>query len=221
MRRWQAHIALAQMIGDPITVGSPVTVIPDGVRYSRQLRDLYLYRAMMSIIDGIIQPAITVPDVEASAQLQRYLPNYVVEDIVTQAVWSVNNELLLTRRPLYVHSVYFNTTKVAFIKQPAARFFSMQANNPYHDGRHDPIYTISAPQAAGGAESYGKGRIKIELPTFLNTTDSIHVLYIPTPIDPSTQAVTDILDFEPLLYDKVINVANQYAKADAQEAGAQ
>lgn len=219
MRRWQAHIALAQMIGDPITVGSPVTVIPDGVRYSRQLRDLYLYRAMLNIIDSIIQPAMQAPDFEASSQLQRYLPNYLVEDIITEPVWSVNNQLPLTRRPLYVHSVFFDTTKVAFIKQPAARFFSMQTNNPYHDGRHDPIYTIAPPQAAGALEAYGKGNIRIQLPTFLNTLDNIHAIYIPTPIDPATQSVTDVLDFEPLLYDKVITVANSFAKADAQEGG--
>lgn len=219
MRRWQAHIALAQMIGDPITVGSPVTVIPDGVRYSRQLRDLYLYRAMLNIIDSIIQPAMQSPDFEASGQLQRYLPNYVVEDIITEPVWSVNNDLPLTRRPLYVHSVFFDTTKVAFIKQPAARFFSMQSTNPYHDAGHDPIYTLAPPQAVGALESYAKGKIRIQLPSFLNTTDSIHALYIPTPIDPATQAVTDVLDFEPLLYDKVITVANTFAKADAQEGG--
>jgi hypothetical protein len=222
MRRWQAHIALAQMIGDPIVVsGSPVTVIPDGVRYSRQLRDLYLYRAMLSIMDSIVQPALQAPDAEASAQLQRYLPNYVVEDIVPYATWSLNNELLLTRRPVYVHAVYFETTKITFIKQPANRFHAIQSANPYHDMGHDAMYSVSSPQAVGGTESYGKGKIKVEIPQFNNTTDSIHALYIPTPIDPSTQTASDVLDFEPLLYDKVISVANSYAKADAQEAQGQ
>jgi hypothetical protein len=218
MRRWQAHIALAQMIGDPITVGSPVTVIPDGVRYSRQLRDLYLYRAMMNLIEGIIQPVLSMSETDASTQIQRYLPNYLVEDVIAYASWNPNNELNLTRRPLYIHSVYFPTTQVAFTKQPANRFHAMQSTNPYHDNSHDPLYRVAPPQAVGGAEAYAKGKLKIELPPFLNTVDDINVLYVPTPLDPSTQAVTDVLDFEPMLYDKVLNLANQYARTDAQES---
>jgi hypothetical protein len=222
MRIWQAHIALAQMMGDPIIVsGSPVTVIPDGVRYSRQLRDLYLYRAMLSIMDSIVQPALQVADVEASSQLQRYMPNYVVEDIIPYATWSVNNTLLLTRRPVVVHTVWFDTTQVAFSRQPANRFHAIQSTNPYHDISHDAMYSVFPAQAAGALEAYGKGRLKIRIPAFVNSTDDIHVLYVPTPLDPSTQAASDVLDFEPLMYDKIITTANTFAKADAQETQAQ
>jgi len=222
MRIWQAHIALAQMMGDPIIVsGSPVTVIPDGVRYSRQLRDLYLYRAMLSIMDSIVQPALQVADVEASSQLQRYMPNYVVEDIIPFASWSLNDELLLSRRPVTVHSVWFERTQIAFARQPANRFHAIQSTNPYHDISHDAMYSILPAQVAGGTEAYGKGRLKIRVPAFVNTTDDIHVLYVPTPLDPSTQTANSILDFEPLMYDKIITTANTFAKADAQETQAQ
>jgi len=224
MRVWQAHLALAQMIGDPIAIsGSPVVVIADGVRYSKNLRDLYLYRGLLGVLNSFIEAAAGQP-MQISDVLTRVMPNYIVHEtvpdlndsaITTEAGglrWS------LSRRPAAVISVF--QPQIQFRRESLSKFHN-NLNNPYIVGNQDPTFTIFASQVPGGGDSYGKGSILLRATgDYVTKWDGTehHVTYVPVPLNPADQSPEDILDFEPTLYDKVLAQANQYAKIDSQEA---
>lgn len=224
MKVWQAHLALAQMMGDPIAVsGSPVVSLADGVRYSKNLRDLYLYRAMMSILEGALQPLSAQP-VQIGDILSRYMPNFIVQEQVndlTSLVGDVSNADLrwnLSRRPIAVISV-FNDSGVQFRQETLSRFHNNVAH-PYHAGQQDPTFAIYTPQAVAGTNSYGNGTVILRATgNYQNKWGgSPHfITYVPTPTNPADQTPEQVLDFEPILYDKVLNTANTFAKIDSQE----
>lgn len=218
MRIWQAHLALAQMIGDPIVVsGSPITAIPDGVRYSKRLRDLYLYRATLSTLEGIMASIMQLPHMQAVEALQRYLPNFIIEDtVLTIGDLEPNYVMPLTRRPVYMLAVHQGN--VQFRQESAGRFFA-KLYNPYQQNTQDPTYTMHVPQAVGN-NPYAKGNLKLRFTgEYAVKWDGtpISALYVPVPNDPSGMMPEDPLDFEPLLFDKILQQANTYAKIDAQE----
>lgn len=224
MKVWQAHLALAQMIGDPIAIsGSPVVVIADGVRYSKNLRDLYLYRGLVSVLNSFIEAAAGQP-MQISDVLTRVMPNYIVHETVPTlsdpAITDDGSGMRwdLSRRPAAVISVY--QPQLQFRRESLSKFHN-NLNNPYITGNQDPTFTIFAAQSPAGGDSYGKGSILIRA-----TGDYVskygatvhHITYVPVPLNPADQSPEDVLDFEPTLYDKVLAQANQYAKIDSQEA---
>jgi hypothetical protein len=219
MKVWQAHTALAQMIGDPITVsGSPVTLIPDGVRYSKKLRDLYLYRAMLNILDSIVGQTLQLPEQQAIETIQRYIPNYIVQDSIELGDLATDFTFDLSRRPVMMLGVY-NDAGVHFRSETLNRFYA-KMNHPWHEAQTDPRYTLFTPAALTTGQSYQNGRLRFDFSgDFYNKWEAteIHAVYIPTPLDPNTQSAEDPLDFEVLLADKVITIANTFAKADSQE----
>lgn len=217
MRIWEAHIALSRQIGDPISVtGSPPATIPDGVRYSRALRDIYLYRASLNIVQQVLTQAAQLPEKQAHEIIQRAFPNYIIEDnlgAVNNAIFEYN----LTRRPAWVYSVHTNNYH-QFQKSSLNRFNSYQ--NPYVDGRPDPMYVLVPGVAPVGIAPYANGRIRIQYPNgFLQASgaNALFCAYLPTPLNPATQAVTDVLDMEPLYYEALLQSAAQMALSDSQE----
>lgn len=217
MRIWEAHIALSRQIGDPISVtGSPPATIPDGVRYSRALRDIYLYRASLNIVQQVLTQAAQLPDRQAHEVIQRAFPNYIIEDnlgAVNNAIFEYN----LTRRPAWVYSVHTNNYH-QFQKSSLNRFNSYQ--NPYVDGNPDPMYVLVPGTAPLGNAPYAAGRIRIAYPNgFLQASgaNTLFCAYLPTPLNPATQAVTDVLDMEPLYYETLLQAAAQMALSDSQE----
>ena len=225
MKIWQAHLALAQMIGDPIAIsGSPVTVIPDGVRYSKNLRDIYLYRAMLGIINSAVEGLAAQP-VQVSDILTRMMPNFIIHESVNNLNALVSDVSTgdyrweLQRRPVAIISV-FNDNSVQFRRESLPRFHN-NVSNPYIQGYQDPTFTQFAASTAVGNESYGKGNVILRFNgNYSNRWSGTvhHITYIPTPINPADQTPETPLDFEPMLFDKVLLQANTYAKIDAQEA---
>lgn len=207
------------MIGDPITVGSPFTTVPDGVRYSKQLRDLYLYRAMVSIIEGAIKQVVGMPDAEASLALQKLFPNYIIEDDLTLDV-ADDIQADLTRRPAWVYGVYMNSGgSTQFRKESLSRLYSVNTNI-YREGYSDPMYALVVPQALGVSDAYQNGILRLVVPPGYMTSwgASLHrCLYLPTPFNPATQVTTEVLDFEPMHFDTVLKIAKDLAMIDAQE----
>jgi hypothetical protein len=218
MRIWEAHIALSRQIGDPISVtGSPPATIPDGVRYSRALRDIYLYRSALNIVQQVITQAAQLPDKAAHEIIARAFPNYIVEDNLGVINNNVTDEYNLTRRPAWVYSVHTDNYH-QFQKSSLPRFNSY--SNPYVDGRPDPMYVLVPGVAPVGIAPYANGRIRITYPNgFIQTsgTNRLFCAYLPTPLNPATQAVNDVLDMEPLYYETLLQAAAQMALSDSQE----
>lgn len=69
----ELHTQLAYIIGDPIR---PINsnIIPDGVRFSRVLRENYLQRAFDEIIALYVQQILAVPNGQSSMLINRLFP---------------------------------------------------------------------------------------------------------------------------------------------------
>lgn len=88
MLLWEAHRDLAASLGDYVELLDPitdVTVIPDGVRYSKVARDSYITRAMFETIRQILSLVPGIPHKETSRILQSVLPTLIYKKDLTIA----------------------------------------------------------------------------------------------------------------------------------------
>lgn len=202
------------MIGDPITVsGSPVVSIPDGVRYSLRARNLYLYRAMLSLFEDVTKQTATLPLDQSREIWSTMFPTYMIEDTVGP-VTTNEFEADLTRKPVFIHSVYTdaNPFNVVWRKETPGLFNSRPSQ--YHQNFSDPHYTLIPGTIA---------RLRMNVPSGYTTDHSLNnvkVHYVPLPTDPEDQVPEDEMDFEPTYMDGIINRANIYARADSQDVQA-
>jgi hypothetical protein len=221
MQLWQAHLALSSMIGDPIEVGSPVTsntVIPDGVRYSKRLRDVYLYRAMLAIFDEVLQQTAALDTAQADQVWFNLFPTFLVED--TFAGLATNEATLtLTRKPVRIHNVYTNYDggRDGYTFRPAPSRKTLRRKNTVNRAEHDPQYTIAAGTPAAITVNVPTGYVQTYGTQAIAGPLAIKCLYTPVPADPSTQTANQVLDFEPIQLNRVIAKANLYARADSQD----
>lgn len=78
MQVWELHTNLSNAIGDPIRYTSSDAisgrVIPDGVRYSKQLRDNYIFRAGLEIQKQITEVIASLPHKIASSVIEGLHP---------------------------------------------------------------------------------------------------------------------------------------------------
>lgn len=81
MKVWELHTSLARSIGDPIIKDDgnlygasdaiANSLLYDGVRYTKDIRDSYLTKAMLSVQLDVIRQCISLPRSHASKILQR------------------------------------------------------------------------------------------------------------------------------------------------------
>lgn len=78
MQVWELHTNLSYAIGDPIRYTSDDAisgrVIPDGIRYSKQLRDNYIFRAGLEVQRQITEIIATLPNKVAIPVLESLHP---------------------------------------------------------------------------------------------------------------------------------------------------
>lgn len=214
-----AHNTLASRLGD--TVYATDTVIPDGVRFSKVLRDNYLYQAMISLYRDTLKELTGLPKVQREAILSRMFPNVTRETTITLGggtqigngitahyvyEFALNYLYLMKSRleadigngiieefPLPVRTIDESNKKVnSRIKQRPDSFLQWYQNN--------------AMQIEGKLYHYGQ-----------DIQGSNVLLYgISLPIHPTTQAPTDELDIEELYIGSVISRAVYYALQDSQ-----
>lgn len=223
MKLWQAHLALAQSLGDPITpTGSP-TSIPDGVRYSKKLRDSYLYRAMMKTLSSILTQIASLPKHQQDLVLRKVLPNFSRTYSDFKPL-TPQQEYDLGERAVHIYSVQVASTILPVDKRPV--LYSWKTNHQLaattsslHMVEPDPMFTTSmnADQTATIVKLWTNADDwAVILPDPL--LDSVLISYIPLPRDPSEAPDGDEpLDFEPLLLEKVISTAVLLARVDSQD----
>jgi len=132
---WELHTNLSNAIGDPIryTSNDAISgrVIPDGVRYSKQLRDNYIFRAGLEIQKQITEVIASLPHKIASAVIEGLHPtnkitNFysigggighdVIADVnygnnqVFTIDWSVLNSPESQSRPMFLLSAMYVKT---------------------------------------------------------------------------------------------------------------
>lgn len=221
MRLWQAHLALSSMIGDPIEIGSPVTsntIIPDGVRYSRRLRDIYLYRAMLAIFDEVLQQTAGLDLAQADQVWFNLFPTYMVEDTFS-GLATEEATLTLTRKPVRIHNVYtqYAVGREGYTFRAAPTRKMLRRKNAVNRAEHDPQYSMAAGTPAAITVNVPDGYVQVYGTQALSGAVPIKCLYTPLPTDPATQTADQFLDFEPIQLNRVIAKANLYARADSQD----
>jgi hypothetical protein len=81
---WQAHRELSNAIGDGVEVDSstPIALIPDGVRYTREMRDSLLYRGMMAMYNFAMILTGKLPNGQRAEYWLKESPFLTHEEIV-------------------------------------------------------------------------------------------------------------------------------------------
>jgi len=213
------------MIGDPIEItGSPILTIPDGVRFSKALRDTYLYRAMLDFLEKLKASTVALPKDVRDEVWSTTLPTYLIaETIDASTVFNVGEptaEQALTRKLVYMYALSSaektGARQLLFTEKSPAAFYRLQ--NLRHKVKVDPMFTVIGYDAG----STSVLRMCIDTSDYLFLFDTylqgdIQALYVPIPYNPSVQDPEDLLDFEPYLYDKIIERANIYARIDSQD----
>lgn len=231
MQVWEAHRILSQQIGDTVVCTS-TAVPPDGVRYTRLMRDAYLYRAMLNRIEKALQIASSVYNDRniASKILSPLFSDMVVEATLPFGSAGFAKDMTvyqlaldtLTPKPAYI----FNITATQedsgvnhdFIPVPIRNYSSL---NQFLNGRNvqrpDPFAILYSHPTTPYLRIYSDG---ITL-AGLNMTIS----YLPFPVDPSTQSgnvgrLTErVGQFQLSMLNTVLGLATLYAKMDDQETG--
>jgi hypothetical protein len=134
MQVWELHTNLSYAIGDPIRYTSDDAisgrVIPDGIRYSKQLRDNYIFRAGLEIQKQITEVIATLPHKMASAVIEGLHPTnkittpidplgLLVNDDLSYGInkaftidWSLySSDLESTNRPMFLLSAMYVSGK--------------------------------------------------------------------------------------------------------------
>lgn len=76
MTLYEVHSALARSLGDPFAE-TALSTIYDGVRYSKQARQGYLYRACCSIINEVVSQLVALPQEQCAEIVSRLFPNMI------------------------------------------------------------------------------------------------------------------------------------------------
>jgi hypothetical protein len=209
MRVWEAHIWLANALGDSIIVeSSNGYLIPDGVRYSKLLRDSYLYRAMLEIYRSTLEKVSMLPKQHISQILYSAFPNVITkEEGITVTATQLQMDIF-SKVPLYVIAIEALDTDGNLYPIPMRDYYKgVYLRNSRNVQRYDAFCTL----------------IKFDGTTSLNYYDNsgltcdMTVTYLPYPTNPSTQETTDDLDFEEKYLQSVLVRALTYGLTDSQD----
>lgn len=214
---WEAHKELALSIGDPINANQ--SVIPDGVRYTKLLRDSYLYRSMLSIYNSVLKEVASLPKKFVSFVLNNLFPMTVLEESYEPSSftsrylqdhgehWLVLQDIQLC----YILSarIYVGTRGIfpLPIKDP------IEANgllNTRNIQKPDSFFVFFGDVTNTRLYIY-------DFDGFMPEASEIHIKALRYPIHPRNQFPSDILTIEPHYIPKVLALSTIYAQADSQE----
>lgn len=201
------------MLGDEVTfTGSPI-VIPDGARYSKNLRDSYLYRAMLEVLTSRVNSTASLDRDMRNNVLSEMFPTFMVSDSLawlTAALQTRN----LSRTPVYIYTVSTRPTgaqrAVVFSHCTPQKFRALI--NRRHIVDPDPIWR----HRATTLEMYMNETDRVYAGNALSSPDIV-VDYIPIPLDPNGQQSDDTIDFEEAYMSEVIRMAADFGRMDSQE----
>jgi hypothetical protein len=227
----EAHIALAQMIGDPILVtGSPTPVIPDGVRYSKALRDIYLWRGMVKVISDRYQPLAGNRHEAIADALGTIFPTTIVEQ--TESYTATPSQSIpqsgviqLTRPAVFVLGVG-TATRITDTGRAREIMYSYKVPHEFRNIFRrksalspDPSYTVMDLSSVNDRNATVRFHMSDADFGALTPGDypSIVIEFLPIPTRPSTQASTALLDCELVYVEEALAWADLMARYDAQD----
>jgi len=241
MKAWELHDSLARSIGDPLIKidGSLYLgdgIIPDGVRYTKAIRDQYLNRAMLMIQRDYLNKVAGLPRFKAAQILQRAFPSMT-------RTFRVNVEGLGMQPGdmLYVYSVAISTRYIYPYNEQAKSDIFKADPNFVDKGqvKEIPIYEQSVAykiNLRGGTirqdlcafvTSNGNyewvGLLGRELDDMLSSTNlyehTLEISYLPIAPRMENYNYDDEVEFEATYEPAIINRAILYAQFDSGEIG--
>lgn len=144
MTLYEVHSALARSLGDPFAE-TALSTIYDGVRYSKQARQGYLYRACCSIINEVVTQLAPVPREQATEVAVGVFPSMVS-----------TADVLVDNNPVMAFEFYSQMTAAADLP---AYFLNAHASMPgYDDMVPIPIVSVYRANKLMSRSSRGEGR---------------------------------------------------------------
>lgn len=216
----ELHKSLSHSIGDAIEpyFDDPDWIIPDGARYSKALRDSYLYRGALSIIEKSIKMVVQLPRQEAGQLLRKWFPNMFKETIISLSSFTedttksrysryhINQDIGMA----YVATVLYQDTDNSYpiVVQDSIRVG--QLNNTKIKHEPDPFtHILSSPTST--------------LIEVFNTYDifvaggEIRFIFLPYPENPADLDSDAEYIFEKMHIKQLLNIASIYARFDSQD----
>ncbi len=250
MQVWELHTNLSNAIGDPIRYTSSDAVsgrvIPDGVRYSKQLRDNYIFRAGLEIQKQITEVIATLPHKIASSVIEGLHPTnkmtisidplgLLVNDDLSYGInraftidWSLySSDLESTNRPMFLLSaMYISGKNQKPYPLPIKTGIETQGllnsrNVQQPDDFIEVTYIMESKTFLNSINGdYASPVIRVFLFNVLRgEIDNILLRYVPYAGNPAYMLPTDSYHFELTQLPKLLSLATLYALQDSQEDG--
>lgn len=237
MKVWEAHRDLSNSIGDSVYCDINTNPIPDGVRYSKELRDSYLYRAMLEINQQNLDLVKNVPNKVASILLDklysslktkvRFSLNGNTDFAITPHInptgrlnhWDVFLDIslhTLTPQILYILDAYITDTEENIYRLPIkygidgssiANGFNAQNPNPF-------LMIRSHRDNLNPSLEYMQIYDGTKL---LDSNSFVNLYYIPTPKNPIDQNANEELYVDTMHINKMLSLAHFYSLIDSQD----
>lgn len=233
------HNQLAYIIGDSI---APITnsTIPDGQRFSRQLREVYLQRALDEILSEIINQLVSLPNDIKSDIASRLFPTTlttttVQANLVANAVANVfGGETRVTgisalglRAAMFITATYNASTsdnlvngQIPRVTKPIPIHDPIRANsliNSRSTQTPDVFFKAITGQPAGITGQWINDLYLYDYQGEISGGGYISVSYIEYPPLLNTLAWNTVVKFEDMYMNKVYQKAAMYARIDSQE----
>lgn len=241
MKVWEAHRDLSNSIGDSVYCSETSDPILDGVRYSKELRDSYLYRAILEINQQNLGMVKGVPNKQASFIIDRLYPTFKIkagfllsgsdEYIVKLYQTATMNSWLISLRKgtmnnpvdipgiLYVINaqIYSSLHNTSYSVPVKYGIDSTTLINSFNAQRPNPFLVV-----------YSHRYSLIETPsveyfelfdgTGIITTDSLLLItFIPVPKNPAIQTANEDLYIDDTHIPKMLTLAHIYSLIDSQD----
>lgn len=215
---WEAHKTLSEAIGDSCSVNDQQ--IPDGVRFSKTLRDSYLYRAMLEIMRQELVKVTGQPRKTVVPYLTRQFPNMTRDirlenpnktDVIT--TFFLNEHLV--RDIFYIYEIVvfedpdnFNRNYPVPVKTSIEAKAKINSRNCWEPDTFAEMSDL--------IEKQPYIRIwdrKMEIPD----SAVYSLFYLGYPLNPGSQNMIDRIDFEEAHMPRVITLASLFAYTDSQD----
>lgn len=222
MTLYEVHSALARSLGDPFAETS-LSTIYDGVRYSKQARQGYLYRACCSIINEVIAQLAAVPREQGAEIISTLFPSLssklLVPDPIpnqTESTWNfyasdVNPDGIGIAYLLAVSAYYNEDTDaipIPIVSSNRARKIASRANRSQ---LNDPVAWLGINYNYSPTNAF---RIYVNQGSADLTGRFLAIYFIRYPLNQVLTDGTLGFDFEASYMNAVLNKATLYGMTD-------
>lgn len=213
------HSALSRSLGDPVVYNAAGSTrnekLVDGIRYSVDIRDHYLQRAMQSIVSGHISKALSLPRQTAHEYLSRVFPTFLRRIQWNASIDGLSIPTTTANDILWIYSVSVESLQGS-LSEGRVALPVLNAS----DVVRNTMSRTPTQQADPMAVVYRNGAY-LDLRFYhLDVAEpSIELYYLPQPpVISSIDADAEVV-WEEILFSQVLYIATTLGQFDSQELG--